>query len=420
MFQINFGRIAYIKGFGKSGMSLGQLLSSSLSGAVCANKFCRGAFSKERLLACTCAFLMAGCFGRSITKPHSQAVEEATNRGEKVLTSEQENKRFLAYERQNMGRVVNLLKKRVALGGTSTAYRVGIADTLQFSVFDLPEFNAPATVNEAGIVTLPLIGAVKVTGLSIDSVRALVAEKLAKYVKLPQVIVTVTEFGSQKVAVLGAVEKPGAYPLKKGVNSLTELLGEAGGAGQRAGNFVNFMPVEWTGLSSENDASSRAQLALQSLTKPTAADISVELAMSNLMGTSGGLPLEIPVRGGDVIVVQEAGKVSVDGEVEKRGAYDVVPGMTLLGALGSAGGISYSAKIDEIELIRNVGGKVGKLRRIVDIEKIVSGNEPDILLRSGDIVRVPSDSGRRMTEDTYENISRILNFGVGGSVNLIQ
>lgn len=372
------------------------------------------------LTAIFLVFSMSGCFGRSMTKPHSQAVQEALDRGEKVLTSEQENQRFMAYERQNLARVVKVLERRIKDGGVGSAYRVGIADTLHFTVFDVPEFNSPATVNEVGAVTLPLIGTVKVAGRTIDELRTLVADRLSKFVKSPQIIVTVSEFGSQKVAVLGAVDKPGAYALKKGVNSLTEVIGEAGGAGQRAGNFVNFMAVEWTGLSSENDASSRAQLALKSLTSPKSTDFSVEIAMNQLMGTAGGLPLEIPVRGGDVVVIQEAGKVSVDGEVENRGAYDIVPGMTLLGALGAAGGISYSAKVDEVEVIRTVGGKVGKLRRLVNLEKIVGGMEADMLLRSGDVIRVPSDSTRRTTEDTYENITRFLNFGVGGSVNLVQ
>ena len=133
-----------------------------------------------------------------------------------------------------------------------------------------------------------------------------------------------------------------------------------------------------------------------------------------MLGTAGGVPLEIPVRAGDMIIIPEAGKITVEGEVEKPGAFELGQQMTLLSALAASGGITYSAKVDEVEVVRDIGEK--KVHFVLDLEGLARGETRDVRLRNGDIVRVPSDSGRRMRQDTFESISKIFNFGVGSSV----
>ncbi len=118
-----------------------------------------------------------------------------------------------------------------------------------------------------------------------------------------------------------------------------------------------------------------------------------------------------------MVIVPEAGKVMVEGEVERSGSYDLSQQTTLLSALASAGGISYAAKVDEVEIIREVGADK-KAHLVLDLGRIANGEEKDVRLKNGDIVQVPTDSGRRMTRDTYEGISRIINFGIGGSVRV--
>jgi polysaccharide export outer membrane protein len=132
-----------------------------------------------------------------------------------------------------------------------------------------------------------------------------------------------------------------------------------------------------------------------------------------------GIPVELPVRGGDMIIVAEAGKVTVDGEVNKSGVYELGRRMTVLGALAAAGGITYSAKIDEIEVVRDIGD-AARARLLVDLEKISRGELEDVRLRDGDILIIPTDSGRRLTSSTLEGFSRIINFGVGGQYNVAQ
>lgn len=367
------------------------------------------------------ALELSGCFGKSFTKPYSTVVDEAQDEGRELPSAEVENARFDQYEREQIERLASVIKDRLGIGLQNDTYKVGVADTLKLSVFDVPELDLSVVVNDAGYVTLPLVGSIQFAGLTISECEKKLTKELSSYVRNPQVLIGLSEFGSQKVAVLGSVAKPGSYPLKKGATAISDIISEAGGPGADSGNYLRFLPVELTQIPSTNDPAARAQLAVQTLlNQGDERHLGVEVPLNRLIGTSGALPLEIPVRGGDVVIVPEAGRVSVDGEVERRGTVDITRGLTLMGALASAGGITWSAKYDEVELLRNAGGQTGRLRKVVNLEHLVNGAEEDILLKSGDIIRVPSVRSRRIQKDTYDTINSFFNFGIGSQLRIAQ
>jgi polysaccharide export outer membrane protein len=363
---------------------------------------------------------LSGCVtGKSITKPRSEVIAEAKSKGVEMASEDEERNLFFQTEKDQKERLLSLVRNRTQSEFRDQNYRMGPADAVEINVFDVPELNMTATVTQSGFVQLPLVGAVKAGGLTETEFQQDLRKRLASYVRQPQVNVFISNYGSQKVAVLGAVNKAGTYPLKKGANSILELISEAGGVNDKAGSYLNFVPSELSGIGAANDAEARARLALSSDSPNRIAENGIEVYLDQVMGTSGGIPLEIPVRGGDMIIIPEAGKATVDGEVEKRGSYELGRQMTLLGALAAAGGITYGAKVDEVEVVRDVGAK-GKARLVLDLERIARGEDTDVRLRNGDLVRVPSDTGKRMKQDTYEAITRILNFGVGGNVQLVH
>jgi polysaccharide export outer membrane protein len=363
----------------------------------------------------------AGCFGKSFTKPYSTVVDEARDEGREMPTNEVENARFDQHEKEQLERLATIIKDRLGASRPGDSYKVGVADLMKISVFDVPELELTTTVNDAGYVSLPLVGSVQFAGYTIEECRRRLTAELSSFVRNPQVLISLQEFGSQKVAVLGAVSKPGSFPLRKGVTAISDVISEAGGPGADSGNFIRFLPVELTQIPSTNDPAARAQLAVNTLlNQGDERHLGVEVPLNRLIGTTGALPLEIPVRGGDVVIVPEAGKVSVDGEVERRGTVDINRGLTLMGALAAAGGITWSAKYDEVELLRHAGGQTGRLRKILNLELLVNGSQDDILLKSGDIIRVPSLRSRRLQKDTYDTINSFFNFGIGGSMNLAQ
>ena len=370
----------------------------------------------ELLLLALSLTVLSGCGSRNMTKPHSEVMQEARSRGIEMPDPAAERELFFSADSAHQKRLLSLLRKRSQGDSRDATYRVGPGDEIEVNVFDVPEMNVTVRVNQSGHVSLPLVGAVPAGGMTESDLREKLRQRLSSYVKNPQVSVFISQYASQKVSILGAVGTPGNYPLKKGSNSVLELLSEAGGISDKAGNFVNFIPSELSGISSSNDLESRARLALGMDNASKGRSTTIEIALDRILGTSGGIPLEIPVRGGDMIVVPESGKVMVEGEIEKAGSYELGNRASLLGALAAAGGITYGAKVDEVEVIREIGG--GKGRLIIDLERIAMGDEKDPPLRAGDIVRVPSDSSRRLRQDTFDGITKIINFGVGGSVNL--
>lgn len=357
-----------------------------------------------------------GCSNRAVIKPRSEVVAEARHKGIMMPSADQERRVFFQNEQINSQRVLKLIRDRASGSFREADYRIGAGDEIEINVFDVPELNLSTRVQQSGFISLPLIGGVQAVGLNEAELCQRIRQRLAVYVKSPQVSVHISNYGSQRVAVLGAVSQPGTYPLKKGANSLLELISEAGGLTDRAGSFMNFIPAELSGVGSANDVEARAKLALTSYSVQNR-NSGIEIPMDQVLGTTGAIPLEVPVRGGDMIIIPEAGTVMVEGEVDKAGSYELGGRTTLLGALAAAGGITYAAKIDEVEVLRTVDSN-RKSHLTVDLEEIATGEEQDIRLRNGDIVRVPSHSGRRLRQDTFDGISRLINVGIGGSVPL--
>lgn len=362
-----------------------------------------------------------GCAVRPETKPRSTVIEEARDRGVYLSSIDEDRALFFDRDKKQRSRLIDLITQRArAQGGDggSDYYRVGVGDELSLFVFDVPELNVTVKVDENGFATFPLLGAINVAGRTLKEVEAGLGEQLPKFIRDPQFRISIAEYGSQLVSVMGAVKEPGAYPLKRGSNTVLDLIGEAGGINERAGNFVQFVPAELSGMGSSISAEDRAKLALRSLEGDSSKDLSLEVPIASILGTSGGIPVQIPVRGGDMIVVPEGGFVTADGEVQKPGRVELSRGMTLLGALAASEGITYSAEVNEIELIRRYGNS-DVVHYVVNLEQI--GEDPlmrDVLLKSGDVIRVPSNSGRKLSQDTFRGISNLINFGVGGTVPL--
>ena len=93
-------------------------------------------------------------------------------------------------------------------------YRIGPSDLLAVTVFQVEDLDREVRVNNAGQVSLPLIGAVDVVGKTVSEVETEISTRYAaRYLQDPQVTIFVKEFASQRVTVGGAVNKPGIYPI---------------------------------------------------------------------------------------------------------------------------------------------------------------------------------------------------------------
>lgn len=127
---------------------------------------------------------------------------------------------------------------------TPVDHHLAPEDQLQIVVWDVPEFTGLSTSQAAGVrnagfnyvvhadgsIDLPLVGNIVVGGLTINEARELLENKLRRFVKEPQVSLTVSMYNSRKILVLGEVVKPGIVLNPGPKLSLAEALAQVGGS----------------------------------------------------------------------------------------------------------------------------------------------------------------------------------------------
>lgn len=115
-------------------------------------------------------------------------------------------------------------------------YPIRINDVLHVTVFQEPDLDTTSRVNDNGTLTCPLIGAVKLAGITADEAVALIeAAYRDGYLVKPQVTVMILQHSPRTFTVLGQVLRPGAYELPPdGSTSILQALGLAGGCNRLA------------------------------------------------------------------------------------------------------------------------------------------------------------------------------------------
>lgn len=133
--------------------------------------------------------------------------------------------------------------------GPAATPRISEGDLLEIQVFQAPEMSSKERVQSNGDIVLPLIGPVKVAGLTQEEAEQLITRKLSRdYLQNPQVNIFVEESASLKVTVVGEVGAPGVFPLK-GQMTLLEAIALARGVKSTAKDeVVLFRKTEPAGI----------------------------------------------------------------------------------------------------------------------------------------------------------------------------
>lgn len=309
-------------------------------------------------------------------------------------------------------------------GDARRDYIIAAGDLLIVTIYnfrpDGGHFETDVRVDDEGHITLPILDPVGAAGLSCPQLRAALVEELrrARMLQQPMVSVFLKDYQGQAVVVLGAVARPGLYHLSRGTQTLVDVLSMAGGLTSGAGNYLLFGPG--AALSSDHATASLIQgYATRSQTAPEsgAQPDSDMIRIPAHDGSTDTALLTLPVRGGDLIIVPEAGQAFVEGEVAKPGPFLLVHGMTLTQLISGAGGLTYPANHHQVELIR--GAPAGtSAQYVVDLDRIQRQERPDILLERNDRIVVPASTGRKLAYGFYETFTSIVRFTVGGAANV--
>ena len=125
--------------------------------------------------------------------------------------------------------------------GVSGSYRIGPGDVIRIDVFEVDELSQSTTVALEGTISMPLIGEVGVDGLTTLETESRL-EKLYSpvYLRDSQISVTVEEFRSQPVSVVGTVQRPRVYQLQ-GRRRLVEALAMTGGLTDNLGEMITIL-----------------------------------------------------------------------------------------------------------------------------------------------------------------------------------
>ncbi|MGR8980882.1 MAG: polysaccharide biosynthesis/export family protein [Gammaproteobacteria bacterium] len=111
-------------------------------------------------------------------------------------------------------------------------YRLGVGDKISIQVYGEPDLSIEATLTDAGTISYPLIGELKVSKLTIGKLSALIVDELkGRYIVDPKVTINIVEY--RNFFINGEVKKPGAYPYEPGL-TIYKAVTLAGGFTNRA------------------------------------------------------------------------------------------------------------------------------------------------------------------------------------------
>ena len=242
---------------------------------------------------------------------------------------------------------------------------------LKVTIWGHEDLSRQVVVSADGTFQFPLIGDVRVAGLTPGAIEVLLRDLLGKdYLVNPQVSVSVQEYRSQRVFVLGEVDKPGTYAMT-GQMTLLDVLSQAGGPGKNAGRqvvVVRFPKSEGPVVPGS----------------PGSADsVTLRANLKRLLDGEGGE--NIPLENGDTVFIPKLTSFFVLGEVVRQGAYAIEKETTALEAVTLAGGFTDRAAPSGARILRR---RPDGVQDTIDID-LTDAKAREVYLAEGDTLLVP-------------------------------
>ena len=242
---------------------------------------------------------------------------------------------------------------------------------LGMEVYDTPELTSELRVDSTGNVTVPMIGKVHVQGETVPEAAASIQKLLldGKILNNPQVTINILQYAAENVTVVGEVHNPGRIQLLA-PHTLAEVIAEAGGETEYAGNQVEILRVV--------DGTSHTTTIRYSPSRNNTEGDTLQTSQFMVMP-------------GDTLTVRRAGVVYVLGAVNRPGGYLMQENgeLNVSQAIALASGTEPQAAVGTIRLIRKQpDGKVSETD--IALSQIQKGTEPPPMLQAEDVLYVPT------------------------------
>ena len=207
-------------------------------------------------------------------------------------------------------------------------YHMGTGDVLRITVYGQPDLTTEARVGDSGSISFPLIGDVKMAGITPAQGETEIAKRLSKggFINEPFVTLNVVQYRGQQISVLGRVGRPGRHTLEK-VSRVTDVLALAGGIAGDGADTITLIR-ERDGKTEHRD------IDVIALFKP------------------GGETSNEFVQDGDIINVARQPMFYIYGEVQRPGAFRLEQNMSLVQALSMGGGVTARGTQKGIKILR--------------------------------------------------------------------
>lgn len=275
-------------------------------------------------------------------------------------------------------------------------YELGPSDQILIRAPNAEELNNKTfRIEDDGTATLPLLGSVKIGGMTREKAEEDLTNRLKTYVRNPSVTITVVQFRSAPVFFVGQFQKPGIYPLQ-GRHTLVEMLATVGGLTANAGRRIKVTRKSEEGTIPLSSA----------VTDPASKTSSVEIGLVSL--TQNINPAEdIELQPYDVVSVERAEEVYVAGAVGKGGAFPIGDRdyITVLQLLSQMGGLSGDAKGQKAVVLRQVLNTNRRAEIPIDINKMYTTEVNDFPLLPNDILYIPKKRSNSALLQRIETIA---------------
>ena len=241
-----------------------------------------------------------------------------------------------------------------AQAGARQEYVLGSGDALKITVYQSPDLSLETRVSESGAVSYPLLGQVRLGGLTISQAEKAIADGLrsGNFLKSPQVSILVTQVRGNQANALGMVGHPGRFPIEVAGMRLSDLLAMAGGISPTGADIVTFSGTR-------GGQPFRRTFDIAAITAGSSTDDPV-------------------IQNGDTVFVDRMPQVYIYGEVQKPGVMRLERNMTVIQALAAGGGLTLRGTEKGVTIHRTQPNG-----RVEVIEPTLT--DP---VRDGDVIRV--------------------------------
>jgi polysaccharide export outer membrane protein len=221
----------------------------------------------------------------------------------------------------------------------------------------------------------------------VQALEAEIVKRLREFILAPQVSISLVQFRSEPVFLVGAFRAPGIYPLQ-GRRTLIEMLSSVGGLQPNASRRIrvtrraDYGPIDLP----------------NAVVNPEKKISTVEISLESL--TQNVNPEEdLVLQSYDIVSAERAERVYVSGNVTKVGAIELSErdSISVAQAITEAGGFTSFAVRDKVRVLRPILGTSRRAEIIIDLNRVFEGKDVDFPLLPNDVLFVPKSSFKGVT-----------------------